>query len=147
MANRSESSLWPVLIPAAGLLFAGLIYLGITIYRANTRKPETPPPGMVWIPGGAFKMGSSAPEFQGEAEPIHEVTVRGFWMDATEVTNEQFVEFVKATGYVTVAEKVPDAKQFPGVKKEDLKPFSAVFTPPVTDTPNRRVMDWWQKVY
>jgi len=147
MADRSESSLLPVLVPAGGLLLAGLIYIGVTSYLASTRKPVTPPPGMVWIPGGTFKMGSDAPEFQGEAQPIHPVTVHGFWMDATEVTNEQFAEFVKATGYITVAEKPPDPAQFPNVKKEELKPFSAVFTPPVTDTPTRRVMDWWQKVY
>jgi formylglycine-generating enzyme required for sulfatase activity len=147
MADRSPSSLGPVLIPAAGLLVAGLIYIGVTSYLAVTRKPDTPPPGMVWIPGGTFQMGSNASEFRGEAEPIHTVTVHGFWMDTTEVTNEQFAEFVKATGHVTVAEKEPDPQQFPDVPKEKLKPFSAVFTPPTTDTPTRRMDDWWKPVY
>jgi len=35
------------------------------------------------------------------------VFVDGLWMDATEVTNEYFERFVKATGYVTVAEQRP----------------------------------------
>ena len=42
-----------------------------------------------------------------DALPIHRVAVDGFWMDATEVTNEQFAAFVKATGYVTIAERTP----------------------------------------
>lgn len=37
--------------------------------------------------------------------PIHEVKVDSFWMDATEVTNREFAEFVEATGYVTFAER------------------------------------------
>jgi formylglycine-generating enzyme required for sulfatase activity len=147
MEERSEPSPWPVLIPAGGLLLAGMIYIVFTSILASTRKPETAPPGMVLIPGGTFQMGSAAPEFKGEAEPIHTVTVRGFWMDVTEVTNEQFAEFVKATGYVTIAEKIPDAAQFPDVPKDKLKPFSAVFTPPTTDTPTRRMDDWWKPVY
>ena len=49
-----------------------------------------------------------------DSRPIHRVYVDGFWMDATEVTNEQFAQFVKATGYVTVAERTPRAEDFPG---------------------------------
>ena len=39
-----------------------------------------------------------------DARPMHRVYVDGFFMDKTDVTNAQFVEFVKATGYVTIAE-------------------------------------------
>src|SRR5688572_19416682 len=55
--------------------------------------------GMVWIPGATFLMGSNdgAPD----ESPVHEVTVAPVWMDKTEVTNEEFGRFVKATGYVT----------------------------------------------
>src|SRR5437016_4452096 len=67
------------------------------------------PSGMVWIPGGEFTMGSEdprscpcgGPDAMPDARPLHQVYVDGFWMDATEVTNEQFEEFAKATGYVT----------------------------------------------
>ena len=48
-----------------------------------------------------------------DSRPIHRVVVDGFWMDSTEVTNEQFALFVKATGYVTVAEQTPRAEDFP----------------------------------
>lgn len=59
--------------------------------------------GMMWVPGSAFLMGSN--EGAPDERPVHEVTVAGFWMDKTEVTNEQFERFVQATGYVTSAEK------------------------------------------
>ena len=39
-----------------------------------------------------------------EEAPSHLVTVDGFWIDATPVTNRQFTEFVRATGHVTFAE-------------------------------------------
>jgi sulfatase modifying factor 1 len=66
------------------------------------------PPSMVWIPGGEFIMGSSGPYANRNEKPEHKVYVDGFWMDKTDVTNAQFATFVKATGYVTTAEKKPD---------------------------------------
>ena len=65
-----------------------------------------------------------------DSRPIHRVYVDGFWMDKTEVTNEQFAKFVKATGYVTVAERTPRAEDFPGAPPENLVAGSVVFTPP-----------------
>ena len=44
--------------------------------------------------------------------PAHEITLDGFWMDRTEVTNAQFKEFTDATGYVTVAERHAAARGF-----------------------------------
>jgi formylglycine-generating enzyme required for sulfatase activity len=146
MAKRAPSSIWPVVIPATVVLIGFILFLSVWSFIAMTRKPEPPPPGMVWIPGGAFQMGSDDPRFP-EAHPIHPVSVGGFWMDVTEVTNEQFERFVKATGYVTIAERPPDPKQFPGVPAEELKhPFSSVFTPPAADDPARGVLDWWKPV-
>jgi len=66
---------------------------------------------MVWIRGGIFWMGSA--DGSPDEQPAHEVTVDGFWMDQTEVTNEQFEKFARATGYVTVAEIPPDPKDYP----------------------------------
>ena len=65
-----------------------------------------------------------------DSRPVHRVYVDGFWMDATEVTNEQFAAFVKATGYVTVAERKPRAEDFPGAPPENLVAGSVVFSPP-----------------
>ena len=67
--------------------------------------PEAPE-GMVWVPGGTFAMGTDSPEMA-DARPWHMVTVSGFWMDRTEVTNAEFAKFVNATAYLTVAERTP----------------------------------------
>ena len=90
---------------------------------------------MVWIPGGTFSMGSDGG--QTDEMPIHQVAVDGFWMDKTEVTNEQFEKFVNATHYATIAERKPDPKDFPGVPPENLVPGSIVFAPPTLAEINR----------
>src|SRR5579871_1053181 len=78
----------------------------------NASNPPGPAPeGMVWIPGGVFWMGSE--DFP-DAQPIHKVLIDGFWMDKTEVTNEQFARFVAATGHLTFLEKWPDPRKFAG---------------------------------
>ncbi len=121
----------------------------------NLAKPPGPAPaGMVWVPGGEFSMGSDDPtdmicggrDSMPDARPIHRVRVDGFWMDATEVTNGQFERFVKATGYVTVAERKPKAEDFPGVAPELLQPGSAVFTPTGTPVPLDDYLAWWRYV-
>ena len=66
-----------------------------------------------------------------DSKPVHTVTVNSFWMDEHEVTNAQFAAFVKATGYLTVAERKLNPADFPGVPLDKLVPGSAVFTPPV----------------
>jgi sulfatase modifying factor 1 len=91
---------------------------------------------MVWMPGGSFVMGSE--EGQADEKPAHRVAVKGFWMDRTEVTNEQFERFVKATHYVTVAERNPDPKDFPGVPAEKLVAGSIVFKAPSLTEVNRQ---------
>lgn len=69
---------------------------------------SAPPPGMVFIPGGTFAMGSTLPGSARDEQPVVQVTLDGFWMDATDVTNAQFLKFVKATGYKTIAERPID---------------------------------------
>jgi len=100
---------------------------------------------MVWVPGGAFWMGCDDCEMP-DALPVHLVTVGGFWMDATPVTNAQFQKFVKATGYKTIAERAPDPKDFPGAPKENLVAGSAVFSPPFTEVSLDNFLNWWKYV-
>ena len=57
-----------------------------------------------------------------DSRPVHRVFVDGFWMDATEVTNEQFARFFEATGYVTLAERPLNAADYPGAPIENLVP-------------------------
>jgi formylglycine-generating enzyme required for sulfatase activity len=64
-----------------------------------------------------------------DSRPVHRVYVDGFLMDKTDVTNAEFSRFVAATGYVTIAERVPQANDFPGAPRENLVPGSVVFSP------------------
>jgi len=84
------------------------------------------------------------PGVTADAQPIHRVSVDGFWMDATEVTNEQFEQFVKATGYVTIAERAPSREEFPGVPVEQLVAGSVVFTPSRQPVALNNLYQWWR---
>lgn len=122
---------------------------------------------MVWIPGGEFSMGGPTPDSRyqekavthpGEpvcsglvagfpdAQPVHRVQVSGFWMDIQEVTNADFERFVKATGYVTVAERKPTQEQYPDADPGLLVPGSAVFTPPEGPVDLQNALEWWTYV-
>ena len=114
--------------------------------------PGPAPEGMVWIPGGEFSMGSDAgsdslcsgPSVTVDALPVHRVRVNGFWMDATEVTNEEFARFVAATGYVTVAERTPTQAEFPTAPQENLVAGSIVFAPTGAPVPLDDHFQWWR---
>lgn len=97
---------------------------------------------MVWIEGGTFRMGSD--RHYVEERPAHAVTVDGFFVDATPVTNAQFRAFVEATGHVTVAEKTPDPKDYPGALPHMLKAGSLVFNPPDHPVDLRNWSQWWE---
>ena len=81
-----------------------------------------------------------------DATPIHRVAVDPFWMDATEVTNDQFAAFVKATGYITLAERRPTQREFPDAAPGLLVAGSAVFTPPAEPVSLRDPLQWWRYV-
>ncbi|HLH98917.1 MAG TPA: SUMF1/EgtB/PvdO family nonheme iron enzyme [Xanthobacteraceae bacterium] len=83
---------------------------------------------MIFVPGGTFRMGSD--KHYPEEAPVHRVTVDGFWISRTPVTNREFRRFVNSTGYVTLAELAPDPKDYPGALPHMLKAGSMVFTPP-----------------
>jgi sulfatase modifying factor 1 len=110
--------------------------------------------GMVWIPGGEFLMGTDdptelicgGPDRMPDARPIHRVLVDGFWMDQTEVTNEQFARFVEATGYVTVAERAPRPEDFPDAPRENLVAGSVVFRPTSQAVSLTNHYQWWEYV-
>jgi sulfatase modifying factor 1 len=98
-------------------------------------------PGMAWIPGGTFRMGSD--NHYPEEAPAHRATVDGFWMDRTPVTNHAFRKFVNATGHVTFAEIAPDPKDYPGALRHMLKAGSLVFTPPKHPVDLGDCGTWW----
>jgi formylglycine-generating enzyme required for sulfatase activity len=107
--------------------------------------------GMIWIKAGTFFMGADNKEAAPDEYPKHKVTVGGFWMDATEVTNAQFAKFVKATGYITTAEQKPDWNELkkqlpPGTPKPAdslLVAASLVFDPPKHAVDLNDYSQWW----
>jgi formylglycine-generating enzyme len=109
----------------------------------TTPPPGQAPEGMVWIPGGTFWMGCEDCGMP-DALPQHLVSTPGFWMDRAPVTNREFERFVAATGYVTVAERRLDPKDFPGVPADKLVPGSTVFTPTPTPVALDDPLQWWR---
>jgi formylglycine-generating enzyme required for sulfatase activity len=99
-------------------------------------------PELIWIPAGTFRMGSD--KHYSEEAPSHRVTVDGFWIDRTPVTNRQFRDFVRATGHKTVAEIPPDPKDYPGALPHMLYAGSLVFSPPRHAVDLRDWSQWWR---
>jgi sulfatase modifying factor 1 len=105
--------LWGVLLVLAPAVVGAAVSLAVKshesphpqiVFGDGSRGPLE----MAWVPGGQFEMGSDSKQAQANERPAHKVRVHGFWMDRHHVTNAQFAAFVKATGYVTTAEKKPD---------------------------------------
>jgi formylglycine-generating enzyme len=99
---------------------------------------------MAWIPGGTFRMGSD--DFYPEERPVHTVSVDGFWMDDHPVTVAEFRRFVKATGYVTTAERPLDPSDYPDADPALLVPGSLVFHQTRGPVPLDDYRQWWRYV-
>lgn len=111
--------------------------------------------GMVWIPGGVAVMGSDAGP--PDELPVHAIAIDGFWMDQTEVTNEQFHQFVEATGYVTLPERKPELRSlvegFPIDEiqiKEEMNVPGSICSRPISGVEDidasRGAYSWWRYV-
>lgn len=98
-------------------------------FKTNTIKV---PEGMVWVENKTFLQGAKESDKYAmpREKPAHRVTVDGFFIDITEVTNKQFKEFTNATNYKTVAERAIDweimKKQLP---QGTLKPHDSILQP------------------
>ena len=107
-ARRSSSSLLIVGAVLIALLVVGGLVTGYLLTRPGTTvttdnpptdRPETPgqltsiKADLVEIPGGTFQMGRN--DGQPQERPQHEVTVQTFFMDRTEVTNEEYADYVR----------------------------------------------------
>ena len=98
----------------------------------KNQKEFNSPDGMVWVNGKTFLQGAKKSDnfAMPREKPAHEVRVDGFFIDATEVTNKQFKQFIDATKYITIAERPIDweemKKQLP---KNTLKPHDSILQP------------------
>lgn len=121
---------------------------------AAAGKESSAPEGMVFIPGGEFLMGTDDENSYEQERPAHKVILDGFWIDVTEVTNADFMKFVDATHYVTLAEQKPDWDELkkqvaPGTPKPSddmLVAASLVFVPPKHKVVEDDISQWWQWV-
>ncbi|MBS0286353.1 MAG: SUMF1/EgtB/PvdO family nonheme iron enzyme [Proteobacteria bacterium] len=108
--------------------------------------------GMIWIPGGTFTMGTNAAHSLPNERPAHSVKMTGFWMDDHPVTNAEFEQFVKATGYITSAERKPDWNQIkkqlprgtPTTDDSSETPGSLVLSPPAQTSVLYTKTAWWR---
>lgn len=107
---------------------------------------DNTPPEMVFIPGGKFLRGRE--DGEPSERPVREIEISEFSIGKTEVTNAQYAAFVKATGYVTVAERVPTQEQYPNADPELLVPGSATFKPIKASFDQREWVTphppWWE---
>src|SRR5690349_867680 len=97
---------------------------------------------MVRVPGGRFRMGS--PDFYPEEKPVVDAEVGDLWVDEHPVTNAEFRRFVKATGWLTLAEQRPSTDDFPDADPEQLVPGSQVFTRTAGAVPLDDWRRWWR---
>lgn len=119
---------------------------------SDKKKEQEKIPGMVFVPGGEFVMGTDEEESYDHERPAHNVKVKAFWIDETEVTNSQFAEFVRETGYVTVAERKPKWEDLkdqlpPGTPQPPdsiLVPGSLVFFQPEHPVTLNDYSQWWK---
>ena len=117
----------------------------------KSHKKSSDNKNMVLIPGGVFSMGGDGDGWKDEF-PKHKVEIDSFWMDINEVTNNQFLEFVNSTGYITTAERNIDWNQMkkdlpPNTPKPDdsyLVPSSLVFFPTSGAVNLNDVSQWWK---
>lgn len=146
--SKTASRIGGFLIGIAGLAILWFAYLSHdpTSDEETTLNCEGSMNGsgeeMAWIEGGSFMMGEEGA--YPEEGPAHAEHLAGFWISRHEVSNSQFAEFVDATGYVTVAERVPSPEEYPDIPKELLVPGSAVFVVPETFVSTVNPLAWWQ---
>jgi formylglycine-generating enzyme required for sulfatase activity len=127
------------------------VALALLAIRYDNLAAEEAPPGMVWIKGGEFLMGSDNSYAMENEKPTVKTKVAGFWLDQHPVTNAQFSKFVSSTGYITTAEQKPNWEEMkaqlpPGTEKpaeELLQPGSLVFTPPNNQVDLQNFSGWW----
>jgi formylglycine-generating enzyme required for sulfatase activity len=142
-------------LKSKGILVSTVVFITIGTFVGFQYVSEfIPPAGMKWIPDGITMMGTDDPKSQANERPAHQVQIKGFWMDEHLVTNAEFAKFVKATNYLTTAERKPEwedlKKQLPpNTPKPDdslLVPGSLVFTPPTHPVELNDIQAWWSWV-
>ncbi|MBN9604532.1 MAG: formylglycine-generating enzyme family protein [Afipia felis] len=110
-------------------------------HQISSIKNTTDVSDMIRLSGSVYMMGSD--RHYPEEAPEHRVKVGSFLIDRTPVTNRQFKNFIKQTGYTTFAERLPDRKDYPGILPDMMFAGSLVFTPPASSPHRHNWAQWW----
>jgi formylglycine-generating enzyme len=132
-----------------------ICFFAISGCKNNTPSPPVKPQeqaGMVLIPAGTLQMGGDNAQADQNEYPKHQVKVSSFWMDKTEVTNAQFDAFVRATNYLTLAERPINWEEMqrtlpPNTPKPPdslLQPGALVFVKTNRAVSLNDASTWWQ---
>lgn len=142
-----KAYLYRVRVKIAFLNVVRFFVVGFSLFSLSTFiQAATENPGNHnerWIPAGTFEMGSN--RFHPDESPRHTRSIKGFWMDQYEVTNEMFAAFVKDTAYVTTAEVNPLVVKGISASKISIESGSAVFYSP-SHLSTGTFIDWWKFV-
>jgi len=140
MMDNSKNSVPKILIVLS------VFILAITIFSPSalsvTSSTSSCPENMVFIPGGTFKIGSDS-HYPSERS-AEDVTVDSFCINKYEITNSEFAQFVKETGYITVAERPLSKEQFPSLPDDQRNPGSLVFHMADKNAKQVGYLSWWK---
>jgi formylglycine-generating enzyme required for sulfatase activity len=136
---------------------------GTVIALASLATAADNPPGVVFVPGGRTKIGIELKELErllgadihsqsyagslSAETPRHEVFVDSFWLGTTEVTNEQYAAYVRATGgrppehWAESAVRIAREAYFKEL--EHLKTEALAAGLPVPDPAPFDAHEWW----
>ncbi|PHI19865.1 sulfatase [Lewinellaceae bacterium SD302] len=117
----------------------------------HKKRPANYRESMQFIPAGILNMGGDNEQASRNEFPKHRVILDSFWMDTYEVTNAAFADFVKATAYLTVAERPIDWEEMaktlpPGTPRPPdsiLQPGALVFRQPGQRVDMSNPANWW----
>lgn len=136
------------------LSVAGCLLFGLTACKERSqtetwrsKATNCAPPKLshkIEVPAGSIEVGSNQ-HYPDERPALH-VQLAAFDIDAYEVTNAQFAEFVRATGYQTRAERGLVEPEFADLPEEMRRPGSAVFIMPNPDKRASSMLSWWRFV-
>jgi len=108
------------------------------IQRSPCCAPSSSDARMVLIPGGSFLMGGNDGDgFPADGEgPVRRISLQPFFISQVAVTNAEFAEFTRATGYVTDAERYGWSFVFAGLLPDGFPETCGVARAP-----------WWRQVF
>jgi formylglycine-generating enzyme required for sulfatase activity len=132
---RQRVLLITTLVAALAIISLGFYHGSARFYTSASKLKPVSPPGMKFLLGGTFEMGSKqagghqhehdgarhanafdpAHEVYDDEGLVHSVTLAPFFIDIHEVTNEEFVKFVEDTYRVAFRGKSPPEASFNNV--------------------------------